>query len=82
MGVGRSPTEALMISYLRKRATLRGPLGGNRQWTIVWAVLLGVRLLRRFTKGKPEILLTETIRPGEALVISGIDREPRVLGGS
>jgi hypothetical protein len=71
-----------MFSYLRKRATLRGPLGGSRQWTIVWAVLLGVRLLRRFTKSKPEILLTETVRPGEALLISGIDREPRIIGGS
>ena len=71
-----------MLSYLRKRATLRGPLGGSRQWTIVWAVLLSVRLLRRLTKAKPEILLTETVRPGEVLMISGIDREPRVIGGS
>ena len=71
-----------MFSYLRKRATLAGPLGGSRQWTIVWAVLLAVRLFRRFTKSKPEILLTETVRPGEALLISGIDREPRIIGGA
>ena len=70
-----------MFSYLRKRATLAGPLGGSRQWTMVWAVLVAARLLRRFTKSKPEILLTETIRPGEALLISGIDREPRIIGG-
>ena len=71
-----------MLSYLRSRATVRGPLGGSRQWTFVWAVLLAARVLRRLTKPKPEILLTETIKPGEALLISGIDREPRVLGGS
>lgn len=71
-----------MFSYLRKRATLAGPLGGSRQWTIVWAVLVAARLLRRMTRSKPEILLTETIKPGEALLISGVDREPRVLGGS
>jgi hypothetical protein len=70
-----------MFSYLRKRATLAGPLGGSRQWTMVWAVLIAVRVLRRLTKAKPEILLTETIRPGEALLISGIDREPRIVGG-
>jgi hypothetical protein len=70
-----------MFNYLRKRATLAGPLGGSRQWTIVWAVLVGVRLFKRLTKAKPEILLTETIRPGEALLISGIDREPKIIGG-
>ena len=71
-----------MLSYLRKRATMRGPLGGSRQWTLVWAILLAARLLRRLTKAKPEILLTETIKPGEALLISGVEREPRILGGS
>ena len=71
-----------MFSYLRKRATLAGPLGGSRPWTMVWAVLLAVRVLRRLTKSKPEILLTETVKPGEALLISGIDREPRIIGGS
>lgn len=71
-----------MVGFLRRRATMRGPLGGSRQWTMVWAVLLAVRVYKRFTKSKPEILLTETVRPGEALLISGIDREPRIIGGS
>ena len=71
-----------MLTYLRRRATIAGPLGGSHRWTIVWAVLVAARLLRRFTRSKPEILLTETVRPGEALLISGVDREPRVLGGS
>ncbi len=71
-----------MLSYLRKRATMRGPLGGSRQWTLVWAVLVAARLLRRVTKPKPEILLTERLAPGESLLISGVDREPRVVGGS
>lgn len=70
-----------MLEYLRQRATVKGPFGGSRGWTAVWAVLMGARLLRRITRKKPEILLTEEIRPGETLLISGIDREPRVLGG-
>lgn len=70
-----------MFTYLRRRAMLRGPLGGSRQWTLLWAVLLAVRLLKRFTKGKPEIVYSETLQPGESLVISGGDREPRVIGG-
>lgn len=71
-----------MLSYLRKRATLAGPLGGSRPWTMLWAVLLAARVLRRLTKPKPEVLLRETIKPGEALLISGIDREPTIIGGS
>jgi hypothetical protein len=71
-----------MLSYLRKRAALKGPLGGSRQWTLVWAILLGIRLFKRLTKPKQELLLTQEIKPGEALLISGIDREPTVLGGT
>lgn len=70
-----------MFRFLRRRATLKGPLGGSKQWTLVWAALLGLRLLKRLTSSKPEILLTERLAPGESLLISGVDREPRVLGG-
>jgi hypothetical protein len=69
-----------MLRYLRRRATLAGPLGGSRQWTFVWAVLVGVRLLRRFTRGKEEVVYSEVLHPGESLLISGDDREPRVIG--
>jgi hypothetical protein len=71
-----------MLTYLRRRATLKGPFGGSREWTLLWAVLVGLRLLWRITRKKPEILLTETVGPGQTLVISGVDREPRVLGTS
>jgi hypothetical protein len=71
-----------MLSYLRKRATIKGPFGGSRGWTFLWALFMGVRLFRRLTKPKPEILLTETVGPGQTLLISGVDREPRVIGGS
>ena len=71
-----------MIKLLRRRATLRGPLGGSRQWTIVWAVLFALRLLRRLTKPKPEIAYSETLLPGQSLLISGDGREPRIIGGS
>ena len=71
-----------MIAFLRRRATLKGPFGGSRGWTAVWAVLLGVRLLKRLASSKPEVLLREEVKPGESLLISGIDREPRIIGGS
>jgi hypothetical protein len=70
-----------MIPYVRRRAMLRGPLGGSRRWTYLWAFLFGVRLVRRLTRSKPELLLSETIGPGQTLLISGIDLEPKVIGG-
>jgi hypothetical protein len=71
-----------MFKYLRRRATMAGPLGGSRGWTLVWAVLLGARFLKRLRTPKPQILLTQEIKPGEAFLISGVDREPRIIGGT
>lgn len=71
-----------MFRYLRRRATLAGPLGGSRQWTILWAVLVAARMLRRLTKPKEEVVFSETLLPGQSLLISGDDREPRIIGGS
>lgn len=70
-----------MLAFLRRRALVKGPFGGSREWTAVWAVLLGVRLLRRLTREKPEVLLCETLQPGESMLISGIDAEPQVIAG-
>lgn len=69
-----------MIGFLRRRARARGPLGGSREWTIVWAVLVGVRVLRRLTRPKPEIVFRGEVRAGESLLISGDDLAHRVAG--
>jgi hypothetical protein len=58
-----------VISYLRRRAQLKGVVGGSRGWTILWAVLMGGRVLRRLRSDKPELLFTRELRPGEAVVI-------------
>jgi hypothetical protein len=70
-----------MFRLLRRRATVRGPLGGSRSWTLVWALLFGARLVRRFTRGKEEVVFSHEIQPGETLLIAGEGREPRVVGG-
>jgi hypothetical protein len=70
-----------MFTFLRRRATLRGPLGGSKQWTILWALLLGLRLLKRFTGSKEEVVFTHEIKPGESVLISGDGPEPRIVGG-
>ncbi|HYD10700.1 MAG TPA: hypothetical protein VEA78_11405 [Acidimicrobiales bacterium] len=63
------------VGLLRRRALLKGPFGGSRGWTYVWAVLFGARLLKRLTAGKEELLLREEIQPGETLIISGGRRD-------
>lgn len=60
---------------------MAGPLGGNRRWTMVWALLFALRLVRRLTRPKPEVLYSEKLQPGQTLLISGDGREPRVIGG-
>ena len=69
-----------MLTYLRRRAQLRGVVGGSRGWTILWAVLVGGRLLRRLTRDDPKVIFTRKLLPGEALVIRsdkpGAERSP------
>ncbi|MBW8826784.1 MAG: hypothetical protein JF603_10610 [Acidobacteria bacterium] len=68
-----------MARYLYRRAQMKGLLGGSRPWTVIWAALLGLRLLRRVLRDKPEILYREELAPGATLVISTKDRDPRVV---
>ena len=68
-------------SLLYRQAQVRGLLGGSRPWTILWAVLAVRRLLKRLLRDEPEVVYSEELLPGDTLVISGTDREPRVLGG-
>ncbi len=65
-----------MLNYLRRRAQFKGVVGGDRSWTILWAVLMGGRLLRRATTDKPEVVFTRKLRPGEAVVIRSEPEEP------
>jgi hypothetical protein len=60
-----------MLSYLRRRAQMRGVVGGSRGWTILWAILMGARLLRRLTTDEEKVVYRHKLRPGESLVIRG-----------
>jgi hypothetical protein len=71
-----------MLQLLRRRAMLRGPFGGSKQWTLLWAVLIGLRLVRKMTHREPEVVFSERLAPGESLVIAGREVEPRVIGGA
>lgn len=70
-----------MAGYVYRRAQTKGLLGGNRSWSIVWAVLFGLRILRRLTSDKPEVVFSDKLEPGETLVIRHGETPVRVLGG-
>jgi hypothetical protein len=69
-----------MLRFLYRRAQIKGLFGGSRGWTLVWAVLLGGRVLRRLMAAKPEVVYSARLRPGEALVIRSGDRPVPVVG--
>jgi hypothetical protein len=58
-----------VLSYLRRRAQLKGVVGGSRGWTLLWALLVGGRMLRRLTSEQPRTLFSRKLRPGEVVVI-------------
>ena len=66
-----------MLAFLRRRGMLKGVLGGNRYWTLIWVVTALVGLIKRFTGDKPEIVYREELQPGDALVIKAEDLPPQ-----
>jgi hypothetical protein len=68
-------------SLLYRQAQVRGLLGGSRPWTILWGVLAVRRLLKRLLRDEPEVVYSEELLPGEAIVISAKERVPKVIGG-
>ena len=63
-----------MISYLRRRAQMKGVVGGSRGWTILWAVLIGARFLRRLTSDEEKVVYRRKLRPGESFIVRSEER--------
>jgi hypothetical protein len=54
----------------------QGAVSGSRLWTVVAAVTLGRALLKRLGGDEEEIVYSEELPPGQALVITAA-RDPR-----
>lgn len=59
-----------MIRWVLRRGMVKGLLGGSRPWLIAWGVAAGIRVLQRLVRSGPEVVLTERLAPGEALLIT------------
>ena len=65
-----------MLAFLQRTGIARGVLGGSRAWSAVAVVAFGLRQLRKLGRPQPRVL-TEELRPGEAIVIRHLSRGRR-----
>ena len=53
-----------------ERAGLRKGFGGSKPWLYVGTGLWTLRTVRRLGERKPEILVSETLKPGQRVIIA------------
>jgi hypothetical protein len=59
------------LSRLIWRTSVRkGFFGGQQTWMTVFAVIGAVKAFRRFTGGTPDLVYSESLAPGQALIIT------------
>ena len=58
-----------MLRYLYRRSQIRGLFGGSRGWTVLWALIFGARLVKKATTRDAKVVYSETLSPGQSLVI-------------
>jgi hypothetical protein len=78
--MARSKKKAKRKGFLHRQAQLRGLLGGSKPWTILWVLLSARRILKRVFNDEPKVVYSEELAPGQAVVISNLDREPKIIG--
>lgn len=58
------------LAMLQRTGIRRGVFGNSRGWLYVGAGVWTLRTVRRIAERKPEILISEELRPGERLMIA------------
>lgn len=76
--MSRSKGKARLTRFVSRTAIARGFLGGSRGWAIVASVTIVLRVVKRVFGGTPETAYSETLRPGDCLIITH-GREARVV---
>jgi hypothetical protein len=64
-----------MLGWRLRRESIReGFIGGNRVWQVVGVAVHGRRVFRKVMNSGPELAARERIRPGETIILRGIDQ--------
>ena len=58
------------FATLQRLGFSRGVLGGSRGWMYLATGLWTLRTVRRFAQRRPEILISEELKPGQRIVIA------------
>lgn len=66
-----------MVRLLLRNGFRRGVLGGSRPWLVLGGVGLLVRVLRRLAGSEPDVVYSETLQPGQAVLIAHEAPGPR-----
>jgi hypothetical protein len=75
------PRRGFLRNYIRLNAFRRGLLGGSRPWLAVFVLsLLGRRVGKVTKRGAMPVLLSEALKPGEAMLITHIAPKRRRRG--
>ena len=75
---GKGKKDGRAIRLLSRVGVSRGFMGGSRPWTLIASFTIAIRVLKKIFGGTPATVYSETLRPGDCLVISH-DREARVV---
>lgn len=59
-----------MLRFLLRTGFRKGVMGGSRRWLVIGGAALGVKVLRKLAGSEPEVVLSETLSPGETLIIA------------
>ena len=65
-----------LVRLLLRSGFRRGVLGGSRPWLIGFGIAGAVRLIQKINERESDVVFSETLEPGETLVIAH-GREPR-----
>ena len=66
-----------LLDVARRRGLSEGLLGGNRGWLVLGSVAWGLRAIGWAVRREERVVFRDTLRPGEALVISERQPEPK-----
>ena len=61
----------------RRLFITRGVIGGSRFWLVVGGSMMAGRVMRRSFGKRPEIVLTEKLRPGHPIRLEAIPQSSR-----